>query len=531
MDAHCWDLTDLISRFAPAKPQSLSGDGRHSVWSNYATSRIAAIGLLLLALLITTDRAMANASSLATVIRQPLSLDQAVHLAVERNPNIKSAQNALQAAEAARLAAVGKLYPQIKALSWYELSPTQNVLPLPGHMAIPSMSSLAAPTSQQSTAAMLNYDRNQFQTSIFNIGLGLNWPLYMGGRLEAAVSGAQANTEAARYQLLNVRQQLSYGVVQTYLGIEVDERIKRALHASIRHLSEAKANFQEFVKVGQKPRLDLLRVDTRLEQTRQLQVNLQAALVTLRGNLRRLMNLNPSGYPLAIAKWSGMPDTTPQVEPLPIPVAIEEALAHRPDYLALQAKVGVQRAQLQIAQGARLPEVNLSAQVWEAHGNNTGSGLPYASWEPDSQIMLTASIPLFTGGTLIAQVNQESALLQERRNRLARLAQRVRQDVVQSTADLHAAIVNVQVARVGMKSADEAFRVEEAKTTVGVGTVTDLLDVQAAELSAQTSFYQAQAEVQMAWARYELTLGVLGQPLRQVSQLSTATTDRSQGIL
>ncbi len=57
---------------------------------------------------------MANASSLATVIRQPLSLDQAVHLAVERNPNIKSAQNALQAAEAARLAAVGKYSgPQI----------------------------------------------------------------------------------------------------------------------------------------------------------------------------------------------------------------------------------------------------------------------------------------------------------------------------------------------------------------------------------------------------------------------------------
>ncbi len=438
----------------------------------------------------------------------PLSLDQAVQLALQRNSDVHSAENALQAAEAARRAAVGRLFPQIKALSWYGVYPSQDVLLLPGHMDIPTQQEISAPTTQQSMQKMLDFQKAQFQDSVLNIGLGLSWPLYAGGRLKAGVEGARAEAQAADYQLDYVRQQLTFTVTQTYLGIGVAERSERAVQASIEHLAEAKSNLQTFVKVGAKPRLGLLRVAARLEQTRQLLADTQAALVTVRGNLRRLLDLDPSGPPLPLVGEDAVSDEAPAIPKLS--VALNEALARRPDYQALQSTVEAQQARLRIAKGARLPEVDLSANAWEAHGNRTGG--PIRSWEPDSQIMLSVSIPLFTGGTLSAQVHQQRAKLNEMDDRLTSLKQQVRWEVTRAYAELHAAQVKVDAARAGVRSADEAFRVERQKAAVGTGTVTDLLDAQAADLSAQTSFYQAQAGVRVAVARVELATGVLDEP-------------------
>ncbi|EQD35834.1 Outer membrane efflux protein, partial [mine drainage metagenome] len=280
-------------------------------------------------------------------ITRPLTLDRAIQLALERNPDVKSAENALQAAEAARRAAVGRLYPQIQALSWYDLFPTQDELLLPGNMKIPTLSEVAAPTVQESMGKMLDFQRNEFQDSVFNIGMGLSWPLYAGGRLAAGVRAARADSRAAAYRLSGIRQKLAFAVTQTYLGIGVAKRSEQAVQASVRHLSAAETNLQEFVRVGKRPRLDLLRVQARLEQTRQLLADTQAALVTVRGNLRRLLDLDPSGPPLALAAPNGTPDVTLALQPLA--AAIHTALLNRPDYRALLSGVEARRAQVSIA--------------------------------------------------------------------------------------------------------------------------------------------------------------------------------------
>lgn len=417
-------------------------------------------------------------------VRQPLSLDHAIQLALQHNPDIKSAQNALRSTEAARRATAGRLYPQIQALSWYQIFPTKRGQLIPGAY-------FAGVTNQA----------NVFQDQIFNIGLGLDWTLYAGGRLRAAEQGAGSQAMATSYRLERTRQQLMFAVIQTYLGIGVAERSERAVQASIKYLTEAKLNLQEFVKVGKKPRLDLLRVESRLEQTQQLLADTQVALVTLRANLRRLLGLDKpfiTDKNVTLETVSALPSMT---------VALEKALAERPDYLELESEVQAQGAQLRIAEGARLPKIDLSARVWVAHGNRTGGAI--RSYESDSEIRLSLSVPLFTGGTLNANVDREQARSNQSEDRLSSLGQQIRQDVVQSYAQLHAAHAKVLAAKAGVNRADEAFRIQRQKSAVGVGTVTDLLDIQAADLSAQTAYYQAQAGVSVARARILLAIGVL----------------------
>lgn len=478
---------------------------RHGLRSRASWGWLRAAAFLVPALILLLRTAVAVASPPVDLSR-PLSLEQAIQLALARNPDVGSAQRALEAAEAARRAAVGKLFPQLRALSWYEVFPTQPALLLPRYMAVPSLSQVAAPTPQQSMRQMLDYQRSEFQDSVFNVGIGLSWPLYAGGRLRAGVRGARATAEASGYHLKRVRQQLIFAVTQTYLGIGVTERTERAVEGSIKQLTEVRTNLEEFVRVGEKPRLDLLRVNARLEQTREVLAAVQAQLVTVQGNLRQLLDLDPAGPPLPLA--GGQPDDGVEIPPLA--EAVHLALTHRPDYRALMSDVKAQRAKLRIAHGARLPEVDLSARAWEAHGNRTGApGDAFRTWEPDSEVMLSISVPLFTGGTLLAQEDRERARLEEKTDQFEALSQRVRLDVTQAYAELHAAHAQLVAARADVASADEAFRLEREKTDVGTGIVTDLLQAQATDLQAQRDFYQAHAGVRIARTRVQLALGVL----------------------
>ncbi|HEB86213.1 MAG TPA: hypothetical protein ENI68_04235 [Gammaproteobacteria bacterium] len=147
----------------------------------------AALMLLLLAFSLVTANAAPQAQPMAVEITQPLTLNQAVQLALARNLDTKSARNALQAAEAARRVAVGKLYPHIKALSGYDEFPQQKALLLPRHMDVPALAEISGATGRETTQSMLNYLDVQFQDRVLNIGLGLKWPLYTGGQLTAKV--------------------------------------------------------------------------------------------------------------------------------------------------------------------------------------------------------------------------------------------------------------------------------------------------------------------------------------------------------
>ena len=441
-----------------------------------------------------------------TIGPRPLSLHNAIRLALVRNANVKAAIDALQAAEAARRAAIGRLYPQISASAWYDFFPTQRALLLPRHMDVPTLAEISGATRRQTTQNMLNFQASQFQDRVLNIGLGLNYAIYAGGRLEAAITTARSEARSQAFGLERVRQQLVFAVTQTYLGILMAERTEWAVKASIRYLRKAKVDIREFVKVGTKPRLALLRVKTRLTGLQQELADVQVELVTVEGNLRRLLDLDPSGPPLKLADQlnerilAGTPGR-------PVPATFARALNSRPDYLALVAQRAAQRARLYAAHGAHLPAVNLSAQAWEAHGNRIGG--PISTWEPDSRITLSVSIPIFTGGTLNAEISRQRSLLEKLDNRVESFKQKVRLQVVQTYAELRAAETSIRAAKAGVRSGDEAFQVERFKTAVGAGTVTDLLDAQAADLAVQTSYFQALAGYQIAIARVRLATGVL----------------------
>ncbi len=288
--------------------------------------------------------------------------------------------------------------------------------------------------------------------------------------------------------------------------MEVADRTEQAVQGSIRHLSSVKRNLENFVKVGAKPRLALLRVKTRLANLQMELADVQAERITVAGNLRRLLDLNPSGPPLQLTDNLGSSSLLRGPDHA-LPTTFQQALDRRPDYLALQQQRIAQEARLRAARGARLPRVDLSARAWEAHGNNTGG--PVSTWEPDSQIMLSVSVPIFTGGTLNATVSRQHALLDQIDNKLEGLKQKIRLQVTQTYAELRAAKTKINAAKSGVLSADEAFRVERQKTALGVGTTTDLLDAQAADLVAQTSYLQALAGYQIAATKVQWVTGVL----------------------
>jgi outer membrane protein TolC len=123
------------------------------------------------------------------------------------------------------------------------------------------------------------------------------------------------------------------------------------------------------------------------------------------------------------------------------------------------------------------------------------------------RIGVKVDVPLFEGGRIAARVRDERAKLRTAEQRLRKLELQIRLDVETGTLNATSAQERIQVTEKSIAAGKESLRIEREKYDVGRGTITDVLDVQSALLEAQTSYYRALADYDIALAQLRLAMG------------------------
>jgi outer membrane protein TolC len=114
---------------------------------------------------------------------------------------------------------------------------------------------------------------------------------------------------------------------------------------------------------------------------------------------------------------------------------------------------------------------------------------------------------LWDGGRVQAEVAQASSLVTAARRRLDHFDSALAVDVRQSTIELDTSRAAVQAAEDAVPAATEAHRVVGERYTAGVISQIEVLDAEFALLQAELDRTRAQANVRLAEARLERTLG------------------------
>ena len=411
-----------------------------------------------------------------------LTLDEALAIALKRNPDVGEAQSRLAESEARLRATQAGGRPTLKARGSYDYwTEDQRLFP-----------------------ATQNGETGVFGPDILGAELVASLPLYTGGRISAEADSADWSRKAATDQLTRVRESLAYQVTALYYGLLAEDEVLRSLETAVRSMDEQQRTIQALMAAQKAARVDLLRTNVRRAELYSLQVRERNNRTVQQRAWAALLGLDDAAAPEA---RGALPTNEPPACP-EAATCMRQALARRADYRALQASVSAADAAVRAAGAGYRP--TLSAQA--SYGSRW---LPDASDAPEGtedqgdvgRIGLVAEIPLFDGRLTGAKVAEQKARLHGAQERLRKLELQIRFEVETALSDIAAAKERVQTAQQAIGQAEESFRIMKEKYDLGKGTMTDVLDAQTALVTTQTGHARALADLAVADARRKLAVG------------------------
>ncbi len=389
----------------------------------------------------------------------PLTLAECRALALRQNQRLTSAGRRQLAAEAGRAAAQTNRLPKLdfSSTSYY-------------------VRGLGSTLNTQGVTA----------------GVGLNQPIYSGGRIRAQTAIAGLTAQAAAEDVQATRQQLVAETDQTYwqtvaLGDQVTLAAgnRTQLQALVRDLDNK-------LKAGLGYKADLLRAqvqlrnaEVRLLRTRDDQRLSQLSLAQLIGR--------PTGDSLRLA--ASIEGEFPAVGSADY---ARRALAQRPDLRQLALTNQTDSLQIDVARSARRPQINASVNALYLH-QKPGFLLPDRNYAP-AYALVSVNLPLVHWGENRLVESQRRYQAQASQADLTEARQQVELEVSRDLLRLNQAARRVELQRLSVAQAQENQRLNDNRFRAGLLSLTDLLEAQTVTQQAAAALADAKAEYRIAEA-------------------------------
>jgi outer membrane protein len=411
----------------------------------------------------------------------PLTLAGAIEIALANNPDIAAANWDYRAAQARYDFAWGSRLPRLSVVGSYAHHLDEQRL---------------LPVRQPGDPAILSRD-------IVSGDLVLTMPIFTGGRLIHQIEAAELLQQAAGHRLARNREELVFDVSSIFFSILAQRQVIESLEFSQQTLEQHLGRVDALVAAQKAAKVDRLRTEVRRADVQQRLVrerNVMAiqhrALASLLGSEGQAEALSIQGD-LELDKGVSVPE---------LEMALTTAWSGRGDYRAAKSALEAQARNVDVARAGRSPIVVVQGSYggrWAA-GDTTGSG---EKLDDIGRIGLGAEIPIYEGGQVNAQVQEQRAHLAAARERLRKLELQIRLDVETALLNVRSSQERIAAIQTSVEQAQESLRIEREKYDLGRGAIIDVLDAQSALLDSQTNYHRALADYHVSLAQMKLAMG------------------------
>jgi len=424
----------------------------------------------------------------AAVGQTPLSLRQAVSMALEKNPQRRMAVADQHAAEAGVQEARSGLLPRVS----FTESATRGNDPV----------YVFGTRLRQERFTVADFALNRLNTPTpignFSSRFSGNWSLFDSFANLKSVARAKDLRQAAGHQLERADQETIFRVVQAYLGLLLAQKEQDVAEQSVKTaqsiLDRSQARYQSGVVVQS----DLLSAQVRLASRQEELIRARSNLAFAAAQLDTAM-----GVP-ADTEFQPSQGLSEGALPQAALADLEtRALASRPDLKQIAAQQTAQEKSVSIAKSAFGPKLNAfggweteSATLSQVQGNNWVAGLEL-------------QLDLFQGGARKAQLTRERALQERIAAAHQAAADQVRLEVRRAYYDFDSARQQVVVGQAALGQAEESMRINQNRYDAGITTITDLLTIEEATRRTQTGYWEAVYRLRTSYANLELATGTL----------------------
>lgn len=428
-----------------------------------------------------------------------ISLSGAVDRALEESEEIAAAQATLAQAEAQVTQATAGALPQVSSSITYNRAirtifdqaagppPVSDTLIPPAFDLSKTpkerfdlLSELLAQDFVSALFSGLPFGRKNTYIATFTLAQ----PLYVGGKVGAALQVARHYRAAAHDQLQETQADIKLQVRSAYLTASLARHLLDIAVDSRRVAREHFEQVQAFYQAGTAAEFDVLRARVDLENRDPIVVQAQNGATLALLELKRLVNI-PAEQPVLL---------TTEVDTTLVEVdegALRDMILQRPALEAAAEAVGMREQAVKIAKGGRLPTVTfLGTMGFQSYPDNP---LPpgFDSWRKDWSAALSISIPIFDGFRTRGQIDQAQADLRTARVQESQLKESLSLQLASALAAYHAARTQIRARRETVSMAQRALELADVRFASGMTTQLELSD--AALLLDQARVNEVQA--------------------------------------
>lgn len=379
------------------------------------------------------------------------SLEEALALAYETNPELLAARADLRQTDEAAPQARGGWRPSITATGSFGVTDV----------------------NAESRGVTTTDDHSFPITGSLNV----TQPIYTFGRVDAEVDEADANIQAARAGLFASEQNTLLDAVIAYVNVIRDTSILELQINNVQRLDKQLEATSDRFRVGEVTRTDVAQAEARRARSEADRTQAEGNLITSRVAFERVVGVVPANL-----TEPSIPPGLPESRDAAVEIAVQES------FTLIQAKFQELAAQHLVSQAetSLLPELNLVAQAEQTY-NTSGGDNEVSTLSAELQL----SVPIYQQGIVYSQVRAAK----ENVNRIRLLVDNTRRSVVENAAstfeDYKTALAQIESLRSEVQSAEIALDGVQQEATVGARTVLDVLDAEQELLDAQVSLVVA----------------------------------------
>jgi len=419
----------------------------------------------------------------------PISLQQAVHIALEKNPERKAALADTRAASADVRA----------ARSFLLLHVTFSETATRGNDPVYVFGSNLRQQRFTTADFALNVLNTPAPFGNFATHFGGTWNLFDSFASWRTVNRAERVKDAAEHQLERTDQEIVFRVVDSYYAVLVAKKqlevTEQAMKTAQAILDRSKGRFE----TGMVVESDYLTAQVRLATRKQELIRARNTLALARAQLSTSMGISTGN--------EFDPAEAPTERSLPAKSLEEvekEAMDLRPDLKRIRSEEAAQQQSISMAKSSFGPRVN-AFTGWEADNPTFLAGGGGNNWSAGIEVQFD----LFQGGAKRAQLSRERAM-QEKVAALKEMAtDAIRLEVRHAYYDVDAARQQVEVARAAIAESQESLRINQNRYDSDLSTITDLLASEEAARRSQTDYWEAIYRYHTGYANLELASGTL----------------------
>ncbi|MBW6457898.1 MAG: TolC family protein [FCB group bacterium] len=395
-----------------------------------------------------------------------ISLAEAEQLALKNNLQIKISELSLERSLASRRETRSNFFPTVN--SFYQLTNNLElpvvVIDIDGDGPLPPQE-LKMGSDYSSTA-----------------GIQLAYPVFTGS---AIISGQLIASSAVNLSELSLQEQVNtvlYTIRVLYYQIQMLESM---IDATEQGLLSAKENYELALKrksVGQGTQLDVLQAKVRYESYKPQLVSLKNQLVSAKSNLMTYMN-DPDMKDIRVS--GALEQVRNPYTGFTIKDLQEITLNERLELQMADEQKKIAAYQRNIAWSSIMPKVQIASSVqWQSNVN----ALSDLDHRRNSNVSLSVSLPLFTGGKSAAGIQKAAIGVKEAHYQKDQIEDFVLNDVDAAYRKVEEMQSNIDATENVVKQAEEALRLSKLLYETGSATQLDLMTAESGFIGAKSNY-------------------------------------------